>query len=176
MFGPSEEGLIRRVLPDHQEEGLQAFLQAYEDAHDLCTGPFPGVLDLLQWLKANQIHAAIVSGKGAGSAEISLRRTGLAPYFDTVETGSPDGIIKHKSIGKVLQAWDLPPDRVAYVGDAPADVTSAREAGVVPLAAAWAATAHVKRLQAMHPAALFLSIAELQAWLEAHLAANTAAT
>jgi phosphoglycolate phosphatase-like HAD superfamily hydrolase len=32
-FGPSEEGTIRRLIPQHEEEGVKAYLKNYEELH-----------------------------------------------------------------------------------------------------------------------------------------------
>jgi phosphoglycolate phosphatase-like HAD superfamily hydrolase len=166
MFGPNEEGVIRKVVPDDWEACLATYLCGYETAHQSLTQPFDGVLDLVVWLKERDVPTAIVTGKGAGSAAISIRLLGLAQHFDIVEMGSPQGVIKPQAITKILAHWHLRPDEAVYVGDAPGDIVSAREAGVAPIAAAWASSANVAALEAMSPIGLFRSVAQFRAWLE----------
>jgi phosphoglycolate phosphatase-like HAD superfamily hydrolase len=160
LFGPSEEGVFLYATPDRAQEAVQFYWKAYEQAHQSVRAPFPGILDALRFLKEHSIRVAVVTGKGPHSAAISLRLLGLAFAFDIVESGSPLGVIKPEAIGRVLARWQLPPAEVAYVGDATTDVTSARQAGVIPLAAAWAPTADYEALRAMEPAATFRTVEE----------------
>ena len=165
MFGPSEEGVFLRMVPERAEEATQCFLREYERAHQDLRAPFPGILDVLQLLNENRICVAVVTGKGPRSAAISLQMLDLTSHFDIMEAGSPQGVIKPQAIGKVLAQWRLPATRVAYVGDATADVTSARQAGVIPLAAAWADTADYDALRAMQPQETFRTVSDFSAWV-----------
>jgi len=169
-FGPSEEGTIQTLVPDHYEQGIVNYLQFYESLHDLCPSPFPGVRELLDLLKEKGIRVAMVTGKGKHSTVISLERFGLEGYFEQIETGSPEGPVKAAGIAAVLQGWkDLDKASVVYVGDAPSDITASRKAGVAVVAAAWAETAEPERLAAMQPDQQFDSIAAFADWLRASI-------
>jgi len=167
MFGPSEEGVLRNALPEKWEEALEMYLREYERAHRDCTEPFPGLVAVLETLRARGMRLAVVTAKGQRSALISARTLRLDGYFDSMETGSHEGSRKGDSIRAVLGRWQLSPAEVAYVGDAPSDVVVARQEGLVPLAAAWAATTDVARLAERGPAALFSTVASFAAWVEA---------
>jgi len=121
-FGPTEEGMLRRLIPDRAQQAVETFLEVYEREHNVCTAPFPGIRDVLWLLASRGVKLAIVTGKGSRSAEISLRHLGLGSMFDTVETGSADGPIKSLSIRRVLDGWGAEPLSVAYVGDTPHDM------------------------------------------------------
>lgn len=169
-FGPSEEGTIRALIPNHYEQGIVNYLQFYESLHDLCPSPFPGILELLDMLKRKDIRIAMVTGKGKHSTVISLRRFGLEGYFEQIETGSPEGPVKVAGITSVLQQWkDLDKTSIVYVGDAPSDITASRQAGIPVVAAAWAETAEPELLLAMQPDQLFDSIAAFADWLGARI-------
>jgi phosphoglycolate phosphatase/pyrophosphatase PpaX len=105
-----------------------------------------------------------VTGKGAESAAISLRLFELTQHFDIVESGSPAGSVKPEAIRRIVETWGFDPARVAYIGDAPNDVSEARAAGVVPLAAAWADLADRDALDARGPVATFGSVDEFSDW------------
>ena len=166
LFGPSEDGIMQKVIGERWQDALATYLREYEKAHSRCTQPFDGITQLLNWLDAEGIETAVVTGKGAGSAEISLRRIGLTDAFDLVETGSPEGVQKPASIAKVLSIWGIAPGETVYVGDAPSDVTSARQAEVIPIAAAWAPKSDRAKLEDMHPAACFNAVGDLVEWLK----------
>ena len=163
MFGPAEEGVIsRRVPQDVFPAALQNYLERYSALHEQSNQPFPGVIDLLQALQARGIHRGVVTGKGRGTAEISMRALGLEPYIETLVTGSAAGAEKPEAIQRVLAEWGIQPQEAAYVGDMPYDMRAAREAGVLPLGAAWAESATVAPEDGL---LIFDSVAALQAWL-----------
>lgn len=87
MFGPTEEGILQKLLAEHWEEGLRHYLDAYREAHALCAEPFPGMREALDLLRANNVRLAVVTGKGPRSAELSLEALGLVDAFDMVEIG-----------------------------------------------------------------------------------------
>jgi phosphoglycolate phosphatase-like HAD superfamily hydrolase len=167
MFGPSEEGVLRRAVPARWEEALETYLREYERAHRSCTAPFPGLIAVLETLRARGLRLAVVTAKGQRSAEISARVLGLEGYFEVMETGSHDGSVKGDRIRAVLARWQIPPGEVAYVGDAASDVVVARQEGLVPLAAAWAGSTDLALLVQREPAALFPTVASFAAWIEA---------
>ena len=108
-----------------------------------------------------------MTGKGPQTTAMSLTHFGLDETFDAVETGSPTGVVKAVAIGRVVAAWGVAPGEVIYVGDAVADMHAAREAGVLPVAAAWAPSAIETELAATRPHALFTDAAAFEAWLVA---------
>ena len=165
-FGPSEEGTIRALAPDHFEAGVADYLRHYEVLHTICPEPFPEVLDLLNDLKNRSIRLGLVTGKGAKSAWVSLRQFGMADMFECVEAGDPDGPRKAEGIQQILAYWGLKPSEAVYVGDAPSDVIAARTAGVAIVGAAWAETTERELLAAQKPDALLLTVEELKTWLE----------
>ena len=165
-FGPSEEGTIQTLVPEHYEQGIVNYLQFYESLHDLCPAPFPGIARILHDLRSKNIRIAMVTGKGKHSTTISLKKFGLEGLFEQVETGSPIGPVKVEGINAVLQQWkDLDKSTVVYVGDAPSDITASRKAGIRVVAAAWAETAEPEKLKAQNPDHLFYTIEEFTGWL-----------
>ena len=165
--------MIRRLVPDHWEACLEAYLSAYGEESRRRARLFPGIPTALRLLQERGMELAIVTGKGARSADLSLRDLRLAEFFDIVETGSPEGGMKPRSIRRVLTRWGVPPQRAAYVGDAPSDIEAARAAGVVPLAAAWAPTSQVEALSALAPRETFRRVDEFVWWIENNVEPRT---
>jgi pyrophosphatase PpaX len=179
MFGPSEEGMIRRLIPAGYEPAVEEYLAEYERLHRELEVAFPGIERALELLRARGIPLGVVTGKGAASAAISFRHLGLAPYFDVVETGSPDGGIKPQGIRRVLARWGLQahldgrPVEVAYIGDSPSDMADAARAGVIPLGAGWAATSTVQDPECCGARATFPSVERFCEWIEWEVEAET---
>ena len=167
-FGATEAGTIRRVIPAGWEAAEGEYLAEYERRHDELARLFPGILDLLATLRGRGVRQAVVTGKGPRSAALTLDRLGLAGFFERVEVGSPDGPIKPAGIRAVLEAWEIEPGEVAYVGDTPYDSAAAREVGVTPIRAAWSPTAggmaEYEHAEAARPAATCTSPGQFLAW------------
>ncbi|WP_400194316.1 NUDIX hydrolase N-terminal domain-containing protein [Hymenobacter sp. B81] len=164
-FGPSEEGTIQALAPDHYPECLAAYLRHYERLHEHCPAPFPGIPALLQALRDQGLRLGLVTGKGAESTRLSLRHFGLEEAFDALETGSPLGGRKREALQHLLTQWGLAPQEAVYIGDSPSDITDSQAVGIPVVAAAWAATADAAALQALCPDAVADSLDGLRAWL-----------
>jgi phosphoglycolate phosphatase-like HAD superfamily hydrolase len=171
FFGPTEEGILRQLVPEnHWQASYQTFLTAYKRIHaEHGIGAYPGISKILDLLTAHHIRQAIVTGKGAESAQISLDYFKLDGRFEQVETGSLHGSAKEVCIKKVVEGWQFQRENVLYVGDAPSDVAIAKRAGVRPISVAWADTANPEELRAQQPEALFTKVSELEDWLRTHL-------
>lgn len=170
-FGPSEEGTIRALAPQHYEACVAAYLAHYEALHPRWPDLFVGMRALLQDLRARGVRLGLVTGKGATSTRLSLSQFGLDDCFERIETGSPDGPRKPAALRDVLAAWQLAPEEAVYIGDAPSDVTAARAVGMPVVGAAWADTTDAAALAAMAPDYLAASVDALRDWLAPRLAA-----
>lgn len=164
-FGPSEEGTIRKLIPLQEEAGVRSYLAHYQQLHDICPAPFPGIEELLKSLQRKGVKLAMVTGKGKHSTRLSLEQFGLTAYFNILETGSPDGPNKVNGIRAVLKHLRANAQECLYVGDAPSDNLCCKEIGIPIAAAAWASTADIAALQALDPEWLFGSVSEFQSWI-----------
>ena len=165
MFGPDEIGVFRTRIPHDAEGATEDFLAEYARQHAGLARPFEGIIELLDTLRKRGVACAVVTGKGARSAAVSLDLLGLQRYFTAVEAGSPGGAIKPEAMRRVLAAWGIAPDHVAGIGDTPSDVRAARDVGIVPLGAAWANGTDADALRSAAPEALFERVTDAHAWL-----------
>ncbi|WP_438433717.1 HAD family hydrolase [Gorillibacterium sp. sgz500922] len=164
-FGPSEEGVVQALIPEHYEQGMAEYLRHYRELHGMCAAPFEGIVNVLDIARERKLRLALVTGKGAKSAEISLEVFGMGSYFEVIETGSPEGPRKVQGIQNAMAELGVAPEESLYVGDSPSDIEHAREAGVRAVAAAWAETADPERLRTLHPDRLFTTVEEFIAYL-----------
>lgn len=167
LFGPSEEGMVQRAMPNCWQDALAVLLEEYQRHLGLCPRMFPAVASALERLRRWRVPVALVTGKGPQTTAMSLRHFGLDGVFDPIETGSPAGVVKADAIARVVAAWGVVPGEVVYVGDAVADMQAADQAGVLGVAAAWAPSAIEAALSATRPHALFTDAADFEAWLVA---------
>jgi pyrophosphatase PpaX len=148
LFGPSEEGIIRRLLPSNQwDDGIKAFHVAYEKAHASRKTPYEGIDAALVLLKKKGVRLAVVTGKGAFSANLSLEKLGLMRYFDLIEYGSVSRGIKVSALKRLLRNWGLNPSELAYLGDSPSDMRDAKNVGVIALGAGWGNGVNLNQLK-----------------------------
>ena len=164
-FGPAEEGTIKALIPDRYQEGVSAYLTHYEQYHADYPDLFPGIQSLLTELRAKHVRLALVTGKGERSAALSLTFYQLTPYFSAFGFGDPEINSKTRNINRIVADWNLLPDEVLYIGDAPSDIVACRKAGVPIVAAAWASTAEPDVLAELKPDGLFDSVDKFRAWL-----------
>ena len=166
LFGPSEEGMLQRVLPDRWQSALPGYLADYERLLSTCAPVVPDLAAAFALLRERGVRVALVTGKSPITAAMSVRHFGLEAMFDAVEAGSPHGVVKAAAIGRLLQRWQLTAEQAIYVGDAAADMHAAREAGVVAAGAAWAQGARAAELEAACADVVFTDTATFLAWLD----------
>jgi phosphoglycolate phosphatase-like HAD superfamily hydrolase len=69
----------------------------------------------------------------------------------------------------VLEKFGAAPEETLYVGDAPSDITSARELSCHAASAAWASTADADALEKMNPGMVFYDVKTFAEYLTARL-------
>lgn len=166
-FGPSEEGTIKALAPDHYEKGVADYLHFYKTLHGICPRPFAGIKELLKTLQERSIRIGMVTGKGRYSTAISLEQFGLSSFFEIIETGVIHGPRKPEGIEMILHQWTaIPKEEVVYVGDGPSDIEACRKVGIAVIAAAWAGTAEPEKLKELQPDELFYTVSDFAGWIK----------
>jgi HAD superfamily hydrolase (TIGR01549 family) len=166
FFGPSEEGVMSKIIPGRGEEAYQLYLKEYTRLHDiLAPAPFPHIKEMLQHLVDSGLQIGMITGKSAPATAITLRKYGLDRYFSILETGSPKGHNKRKSLERILERHPIALEECLYIGDEPGDIRFCREAGLTIASAAWASTAQVEELEKLNPGLVFRSMEELEKWI-----------
>lgn len=129
---------------------------------------FDGVLPMLDRLKARGHLLAVATGKSRRGLNEALATVQLRGRFDDSRTadetaGKPDPLMLHE----LMEAFDLPADRVLMVGDTTHDLQLARNAGCASIGVSYGAHTP-EAFGALEPLAIVHSVAELDAWLAAH--------
>jgi HAD superfamily hydrolase (TIGR01549 family) len=100
--------------------------------------PYAGVQEAVARL-AGALPLAVFTAANSRAASIVLEATGLRSFFSTVVGAdlvertkpAPEGLIE------AARRLELEPADVAYVGDGPSDVATARACGALAVAAGW---------------------------------------
>lgn len=135
--------LIHRAVPEGTAEELEGQVLRDFRAHYLLnmenrTAPYPGVLDLLDALRAAGVRTAVVSNKFDGAVK------GLCQnYFgQRVEAaiGESQGVARKPAPDTVFRALaelGQAPEGAVYVGDSDVDILTAKNAGLPCIAVSW---------------------------------------
>lgn len=169
LAGPSEDGILRQLVPAAWEPAVERYLAEYARRHGECPAPFPGVVPLLSLLNEERVPIGLVTGKLGQAVSITLRALDLERYLDIVEAGSPGGDVKSQCISAIVRRWGLDASRVAYVGDSAADMVAARAAGVAAIGAAWSVRTDPAALQQAGATIVFRSVGDLHDWIGSRL-------
>jgi HAD superfamily hydrolase (TIGR01549 family) len=164
-FGPSEDGILQRIVPGDWEKAMELYLAEYQRLHVQYVELFPGILELLNQLKDKPLKLGIITGKSEASLMLSLGTLGIKEYFDILAAGSAERANKDTNLQWAVRHWGFQPGEVVYVGDAPTDIVFAREAGVIPVGVFWCKSANIAELQAENPVGLFGNPSEFRDWL-----------
>jgi len=119
-------------LPGATPEQLDALIAKYRAIYPArghkCTRPFPGVVDALAALPGRKSTATT---KASATTREILEQFGLLPYFDHVQ--GTDGFAYKPApdvVLKAIEAFNVRPEDVLFVGDSAPDMEAGRRAGV----------------------------------------------
>ncbi|MDQ7815558.1 MAG: HAD family hydrolase [Melioribacteraceae bacterium] len=132
LFGPTEDVILKEWMKEDYESARKDYYDFYESNHPHMAEIFPGLLEVIHFIKEKRIPLGIFTGKGRDSATITLKSIGLYDHFDLILSG--DDVEKHKpspeGINKFIEKYKLQPERVLMIGDAIHDVMASESAGV----------------------------------------------
>jgi len=140
--GGSLEALGRQLIGDDWKR----FSEIYRDHYYNRQGPppvaFEGVKEVLDDALESGLQMAIVTSKISWGAIDELERSGLLSYFrtvvghDDVDRPKPDPEPIYEAMARLV-IDDA--EQILFVGDSPADILAARNAGCPSVAAMWGA-------------------------------------
>jgi len=170
LFGPTEDVILKEFMKENYDEARKDYMDFYEAKHHLMADVYPGIKEVLQFIKSKKIPLSIYTGKGRDSSVITLKKIGVYEQFDMIVTG--DDIADHKpspeGIDVFVEKFNLDRKRVLMIGDAPADILAARSAGVKIASVVWDSYAREKVL-GMKSDFVFETVDDLLAFLMENL-------
>jgi HAD superfamily hydrolase (TIGR01549 family) len=137
-LGPAAALLSHFIDRPATDADVECWLRHLEARLGLTT-IYPGIVDAVGTLAAAGLRLAVFTGATRAAAELQLAHASLRPHLEAIVGSDEIRAVKPAPDG-VLEAstrLGVPPDRVAYIGDARHDLACARAAGAVPVAAGW---------------------------------------
>lgn len=152
FIGSGQKELTRRALPtkDRNKDAINELSQKYWDAYDsewyLGTRPFQGVLHTIQLAVSHKIKLAILSNKPHYFTKKMIRHFFRGAMIS--HTKNPFGVYSGEVPGKatkpdpalaleIAKRLKEDPIDIAFVGDMPVDIETAKNAGMIAIGAAW---------------------------------------
>ena len=127
VFGPWLAGAPDETL----DEAIRLYRQRYAKCGWLENSVYPGVVDLLEGIRARGWRATVVTSKLEPIAVRVLEHFALAPYLTGVYGTRPGELgAKPDLIARVLECEAIDPAEAVVVGDRLHDVRGARACGV----------------------------------------------
>lgn len=149
LFGPTEDYILQNWMKERYHEARVDYFDFYKSNHAEMAAAYEGIVDLIKEIKSNDKLLSIYTGKGRDSSLITLEEVDALKYFDMIVTG--DDVENHKpspeGILVFLEKYNLSKDKVLMIGDAPADIKAARDAGVKVASVLWDSYAKDQVLQ-----------------------------
>ena len=132
-----------RAVPDGEDNPLfektfSDFKEYYEVHCKDKTGPYRGIVELMEVLHSREIKMAIVSNK-IDSAVKELNDFYFSEYTE-VAIGEMEGVARKPAPDtalKALKELDVPAERAIYVGDSDVDIQTAKNAGIECVSVTW---------------------------------------
>jgi phosphoglycolate phosphatase len=146
FVGEGAEVLVRRAvlarvpeLPRTVVELCEAYRAAYAELEHQHSRLYPGVEDMLRGVAARGRKMAVLSNKRDDFTKHLV--THALPGFSFADVrGEREGVPRKPdptAAWELALALDVLPHRIGFVGDTPIDVATARNAGMISLAALW---------------------------------------
>ena len=138
-LGNGARHLISCVAPEALREPVLAFYKPWYDAHcNEKTRPYPGILPLMERLRAAGVRQALISNKPDPAVQ-ELARS-YFPGLLELAVGESETVRRKPNPDAVLAAvarMGLAPSDCVYVGDTEVDLATARNAGMACIAVSW---------------------------------------
>ena len=143
FVGNGIRSLIERAVPAgtaaaQTDRVFAAFKARYADHCADRTRPYPGIPELLAWLRAEGLRTAVVSNKADFAVQTLCRD--YFPGLVDCAVGERAGIPKKPapdSVLEVLRTLKIPKEQAIYIGDSEVDVVTARNAGMDGILVLW---------------------------------------
>lgn len=129
-------GAFRSETSEQHDKLVAAFRRHYDREGWRRSSLYPGVLATLEALAQQGMTLHVLTNKRLAAATVILDHFGLLPCFRSITAPNPPHLVfatKSEAFARLLQQWDITPDRACMVGDSEDDLMAAKnnDAGFV---------------------------------------------
>jgi len=171
VIGLGLRAAMEHAVPGLEQERYPQLIERYRHhyfASQHALTLFPGVLALLQALRARNHWLAVATGKSRAGLDDALASVELKGMFDASRTADetrskPDPAM----LLELMREFGTPPERTLMIGDTTHDLQLAVNAGTASLAVTYGAH-EPAALAAFAPVYRARSVDELAGWLARH--------
>ena len=165
LFGPTEDVILEEWTGTDYPRAREDYYNFYSENHTMAD-LYPGILDILTYIKSKKIPLSIFTGKGRDAAIITLKKLKIYDFFEMIITG--DDVKEHKpspeGILRFVEKFRLNPERVLMIGDSPSDIKASRAAGVKIASVLWDNYSQAKEIE-LKSDYVFHEVSELREFL-----------
>lgn len=145
FIGEGAAVLTERALPEELrnefliQKYLKEFLADYSENYFIDTKPYEGIHDLLEELAKCEIKTAVFSNKPQEATDRCVERFFHVHRFQAV-FGMNNSIPRKpnpKGALKISELFRIPASEFTFLGDTAIDMSTAVNAGMMPIGAAW---------------------------------------
>lgn len=168
----TERALINALdgMPDPalMDKAYPIFLELYKDNTSKRSCVYDGVIEGLDWMKANGYRLACVTNKAEAFTLPLLKDKGLFDYFEVIVSGDTCAEKKPHPMPLLYAAEQLgvAPENALMIGDSKSDVKAARAAGFHIFCMTYGYN-HGEDIRVYEPDVVMDSFAELPNYLQA---------
>ena len=165
LFGPTEDVILEEWTGTDYPRAREDYYNFYSENHTMAD-LYPGIFDILTYIKSKKIPLSIFTGKGRDAAIITLKKLKIYDFFEMIITG--DDVKEHKpspeGILRFVEKFRLNPERVLMIGDSPSDIKASRAAGVKIASVLWDNYSQAKEIE-LKSDYVFHEVSELREFL-----------
>ena len=75
LFGPTEDQILDELCGENSEKAKEDYYNFYSKNHHMA-GLYPGIKEILEYIKSKNVFLSIYTGKGRKAAAITLKEAG----------------------------------------------------------------------------------------------------
>ncbi len=167
-IGLSMQGVMDYVFPDMDPKLEPDFFKTYRDQyveHDQTPSPlFPGSLELLHWLKSQNVIVAVATGKARHGLKRVLDMTDLNDFFDfSICADEAESKPHPEMIYQLLKQSNMKAEQALMLGDSIHDLKMAQNAQVDSIGVTSGASLYAE-LEHHNPVTILESVCRLKSW------------
>lgn len=119
----------------HTDDASDIFLETYKRENAKC-GLAEGAFELLQWLRAQNVHTMILSNHLDYELHADVERLGIAPYMDHISGNAKkatiaSGLSKQRRLSEYMEGNGFAPEKTFIIGDSHEEPHVAKTLGLM---------------------------------------------